>query len=163
MRWLSPRIRAALSVALTPVALVAACGGVVVVDEASDGAGGNASSSTGTTTTTTTTTTATTTTTTTPTEPAICDPLGSCDLPGGCLDCALGGPCSGELDACAMNVECFSYNDCASQCAPDDQVCLIGCEGQYPTGGPLFRALVNCSICWQCAESCAGSGYSCPL
>jgi hypothetical protein len=160
------------------VALIAACGGVVVVDEG--GSGGNTATSSGTTTfntssstgtwtdtwTTDTWTTDTWTNTTTPTStgtgPGMCDVIGECgENGGGCIDCAINGPCADPLNTCLATDACIAYSDCASSCSPGDQACLDSCEAQFPEGASLYNALIECVICWQCAASCAGQDWGC--
>lgn len=174
------RLSAALSVALSPVVLIVACGGVVVVDEG--GTGGNTATSngtapdtgswtdttgtwtdtTGTWTDTTSTGTFPTTSTGTVTVTGTCDAIGDCgENGGGCIECAINGPCSAELDACLNIFTCTQYSDCISMCAPDNQACLDACEAQNPEGAALYKALIGCVICEQCAASCAGQDWGC--
>lgn len=86
----------------------------------------------------------------------VCDGTFDCSL---CADCAWQGDCADELDACINEPECLDVDTCVQGCA--DQLCIDSCVQQYPLGGPLYLAAVECAICDTCPSDCAGS-WSCP-
>lgn len=158
----------------------AACGGTAVVESGSGGAGGTgnvASSGQGTTTAgpgssgnsgqtgpsgqtgQTGQTSSGDTTTSTSSGPSDCDGTGICgDSQGGCIQCALEGPCAPSYDQCISNDVCIAFADCLGSC-PDPSGCFEGCAMQYPEGADLYVALLDCVICQQCAMDCSGNGF----
>lgn len=87
-----------------------------------------------------------------------CDLQGDCDL---CADCAALGMCSGEFDACAADMECLSYVDCALNCGTDD-FCFVLCELAYPAGSAIWGGYATCAVCDACPIDCDAAGSGCP-
>ncbi len=80
----------------------------------------------------------------------MCDGSGDCDV---CQDCAINGSCSGVLNDCSSDPECPDALNCFSDCG-GTQMCIDFCVQQYPSGGPIMAALVDCVLCAECSLDC---------
>jgi hypothetical protein len=79
-----------------------------------------------------------------------CD-SGNCDT---CQQCALNGPCSGAVNACFADPECYALIECLQDCF--DDACFNACASAHSAGLPLYDAVGICVICDQCSLSCGG-------
>lgn len=85
--------------------------------------------------------------------PGGCDQTGNCqDGQDSCVQCALLGQCSPELQACQSDPECTQYNDCTNNCGGPD--CQQACQQKFPSGAKLFFSLVQCAVCQVCPVDC---------
>jgi hypothetical protein len=75
---------------------------------------------------------------------------------GGCVTCALDGPCSSLWNACSANPACLSLDSCWGGCAGGDTTCQQGCAAQNPAGVSDYQAVNTCVYCRQCSTICAG-------
>ena len=68
-----------------------------------------------------------------------------------CQKCAA-QMCPQQLSACLANPDCTPLIDCASQCSPDDFICLGGCASDYGDGQDVAEALGDCvsGVCPAC-------------
>lgn len=160
---------------LAGVVLVgAACGGTAVVESGSGGAGATgstASSGQGTTTTgpgssgssgqtgPSGQTSTGVTTTSTSSGPSDCDGTGVCgDSETGCIQCALQGACASPYDQCLGNDLCVMFAQCLGDCG-DPAGCSEICAEDNPEGAILYAGLLDCVVCQQCLQDCAGSPF----
>jgi hypothetical protein len=77
----------------------------------------------------------------------------------GCLSCAESDSmlCADQSNACDVDMQCKNFKNCIGGCNISDQPCISDCRAMYPNGASLFTALLQCSACMVCANSCAGS------
>ncbi|MFO0586534.1 MAG: hypothetical protein U0441_03310 [Polyangiaceae bacterium] len=93
--------------------------------------------------------------------PATCDAIGVCgNTGGGCVGCAVAGPCADAYSACFASDDCVKYQECVTPCAAD-AACEAACELQTPAGKAPYDAFAQCVLCDQCPASC-GSAPICP-
>ncbi len=76
---------------------------------------------------------------------------------GACFDCANQGPCADLATACGNDPDCSAFADCTStsdcqSLGPDE--CLAKCKSEHPQGGAELIALIQCSACGVCVNSC---------
>ncbi|AUX36542.1 MULTISPECIES: hypothetical protein [Sorangium] len=80
----------------------------------------------------------------------------------GCYKCATDGPCKEALDSCVSDREqggCLKLAQCVDKCSDEaePETCIEGCRTDHANGVEAFDALIQCTICQECADSCGAS------
>jgi hypothetical protein len=70
-----------------------------------------------------------------------------------CQECSINTTCSNQASACGMNQDCLDFADCFGGCFGSPG-CQQMCQGQHPQGAPLYLALFDCVLCFDCPINC---------
>ncbi|MBI4702923.1 MAG: hypothetical protein HY744_17540 [Deltaproteobacteria bacterium] len=93
-----------------------------------------------------------------------CDGQGACDP---CVQCAIDGPCSAQLETCMNSNACAELMQCMDGCYDPGNpaswdACAQKCGAGNPLGAQQYYDLILCAICWQCPQDCAqDTGWLC--
>lgn len=84
------------------------------------------------------------------------------DTNSGCYRCAADGPCKEVIAACVndeSDTGCFYLMACIYECSKDADpaACEAECRTKYTDGEEAYNAIIRCTICDECAESCGAS------
>ena len=89
-----------------------------------------------------------------------------CSNGSACLDCANDNcaqqACLDEIQACAANTDCLSFNDCITNCSQPS--CSDQCVDSHPNAAiQLYNTWSRCVICTKaaCWDDCATTPFNC--
>ncbi|WP_437525765.1 hypothetical protein WME79_39540 [Sorangium sp. So ce726] len=82
------------------------------------------------------------------------------DTNTGCYKCAIDGPCKEVRKACVDSSDCIDLVVCIDGCAEEEDpaACIETCRTDNAAGVAAYDALLTCTVCEECAESCDAAG-----
>jgi hypothetical protein len=82
------------------------------------------------------------------------------DTNKGCYKCAVDGPCKEVHQGCVDSDDCIDVVVCIAECAAEEDpaTCIETCRTDNAAGVEAYDALITCTVCEECAESCDAAG-----
>jgi hypothetical protein len=82
------------------------------------------------------------------------------DTNTGCYKCAVDGPCKEVHQGCVDSDDCIDLVVCIAECAGEEEpaTCIETCRTDNAAGVEAYDALLTCTVCEECAESCDAAG-----